>query len=97
MSIFGIIYLLLTIIQLLLMARIVVDFIQVFARQWRPRGAALVFATAVYKSTDPPLGWVRRIIPPLRLGGVQLDLAFIVLYFVVVILQSVVASLGVRA
>lgn len=94
-AIFGLIYLVLSIVIMLLMARIVLDFIQIFARSWRPRGAALVFASVVYGGTDKPLGWVRKIIPPLNLGGIRLDLSFIVVFFVVSILQQVVARIGV--
>ncbi|WP_169165795.1 YggT family protein [Cellulomonas taurus] len=64
---------------LVLFARLVLDWVQVFARDWRPRGAALVVAEAVYTVTDPPLRWLRRIIPPLTLGSVRLDLGFMVL------------------
>ncbi|RII42968.1 YggT family protein [Galactobacter valiniphilus] len=93
-AILGLVYFLLTVIMLLLMARIVVDFVQLFARSWRPQGAALVFASTVYRTTDPPLKWVRRIIPPLNLGGMRLDLSFIVVFFVVSILQRIVLSIG---
>lgn len=92
--IFGTIYILLGVLVLVLMARIVLDFIQMFARRWRPRGAALVLASVVYGTTDKPLGWVRRIIPPLNLGGIRLDLSFIVVFFVVTILQRIVWRLG---
>ena len=52
---------------------------QIFARQWRPTGIILIVAEAIYSITDPPLRLLRRVIPPLRLGGVQFDLAFLVL------------------
>jgi YggT family protein len=94
--IFGSLYVLLSIVILVLMSRIVLDFIQMFARRWRPRGAALVVASVVYGSTDKPLGWVRRIIPPLNLGGLRLDLSFIVVFFVVSILQQIVWRIGIR-
>ena len=61
-----------------LIARLVFDWIQVFARQWTPRGVVLVVAEAVYTVTDPPIKVVRRVVPPLRLGGVGIDLAFLI-------------------
>ncbi|MEV7973114.1 YggT family protein [Cellulomonas sp. NPDC089187] len=64
---------------LVLFARLILDWVRVFAREWRPRGVALVVAEAVYTVTDPPLRWLRRIIPPLSLGAVRLDLGFMVL------------------
>jgi YggT family protein len=65
---------------LILLARAVLDWVQVFARDWRPRGAALVVAEVVYTVTDPPLKALRRVIPPLRLGNVSFDIAYMVLF-----------------
>ncbi|HEU0041072.1 MAG TPA: YggT family protein [Jiangellaceae bacterium] len=77
-----------------LLARLVVDWIQVFAREWQPHGVLLVVLEAVYTVTDPPLKAIRRVIPPLRIGSVALDLAFIVLIILVQIALSIVGSLG---
>lgn len=63
-----------------LLARAVLDWVQVFAREWRPRGGALVAAEIVYSVTDPPLKALRRVIPPVRLGNVNLDVAYMVLF-----------------
>jgi YggT family protein len=64
---------------LALIIRLVFDWILVFSRDWKPRGIVLVAAEGVYSVTDPPLKALRRVLPPLRLGAVQLDLAFLVL------------------
>jgi YggT family protein len=69
-----------------LIIRLVFDWIQVFSRDWKPRGIVLVLAEAVYSVTDPPLRLLRSILPPLRLGAVQIDLAFLVLALVCSIL-----------
>jgi YggT family protein len=71
---------------LVLIGRVVFDWIRIFAKEWRPRGAALLVAEPVYTLTEPPLRALRKVIPPLRLGGVALDLSFMVLFFVVYIL-----------
>jgi YggT family protein len=76
---------------LLLFVRVVFDWVQVFARDWKPRGIALVVGEAVYTVTDPPLRALRRVIPPLSLGAIRLDMAFLVLVIICVILQSVLA------
>lgn len=68
---------------LVLIARLVFDYVQLFARQWRPRGVMLVLAEGAYSLTDPPLRALRRVIPPLRLGAVSLDLSFLVLIIVI--------------
>jgi YggT family protein len=73
---------------LALIIRLVFDWIQVFSRDWKPKGIVLVLAEAVYSVTDPPLKALRRVIPPLRLGSVQLDLAFTLLFLVTIILYQ---------
>ena len=65
---------------LVLTARAILSLVPLFIRDWQPRGVLLVVAEFIYTLTDPPLRWLRRIVPPVRLGGVQLDLAFLVLY-----------------
>lgn len=73
-----------------LLIRLVAEWIQVFARDWRPRGPILVVLEGVYTVTDPPLNFIRRFVPPLRLGSIALDLAFIILIVATSIALSVV-------
>ena len=61
----------------LLWIRFVVDWVQVFARRWSPSGVLLVVLEVVYTITDPPIKALRKVIPPLRLGSVMLDLSFL--------------------
>ena len=82
--------LLLSIYFFILIGRLIFEWIQVFARQWRPHGVVLVVAEVIYTLTDPPLKAIRKVIPPLRLGGVAIDLAFLVLILVVSILRAIV-------
>ncbi|WNB84847.1 YggT family protein [Cellulomonas sp. ATA003] len=85
--------LLINLFLLVLFIRVVFDWVQVFAREWRPRGVALVVAEAVYTVTDPPLRALRRVIPPLTLGAIRLDMAFLVLVVICVILQSILVRI----
>ena len=77
----------------LMLIRLVFEWIQVFARDWRPRGLVLVVAEATYTVTDPPLRAVRKVIPPLNLGGLRLDLAFIIVMLAAWILLSILSAL----
>ena len=77
----------------LLLGRLVFSWIQAFSRSWSPRGPLLVVAEFVYSATDPPLKFLSRFIPVLRLGRVALDLSFMVLFFVVLLLIQAVALL----
>lgn len=92
---FSLIYLVLAVVQYLLVLRIVLDVVQSFARSWRPQGLVLVIASAVYTLTDPALRWLRSKIPPVNLGGIGLDVAFLVLFLAVVILKSVARGLAI--
>jgi YggT family protein len=70
---------LLGLFKLALFARIIIDYIRMFARNWRPNAIVLGLFEIIYSITDKPMRFVQRFVPPLRLGGVVLDLSFIVL------------------
>lgn len=76
----------------LLWVRFIVDWVQIFARQWTPRGALLVGLEGVYSATDPPIKALRRVVPPLRIGSISLDLSFLI----VMVLAYVLLSLNAR-
>jgi YggT family protein len=75
--------------------RLVFDYVQIFAREWRPRSAALVALETCYTITDPPLKFVHRMLPPLRVGAFSADwtVAWIAVIGTAYILLSVVRSL----
>jgi YggT family protein len=73
-----VIELVLNLFLLLLFARFVVDWVQVFARSWTPKGVVLVVLEVIYSITDPPIVFIRRFVPPLRLGAIALDTSFII-------------------
>jgi YggT family protein len=73
---------------LLLFVRFVVDWVQVFARSWTPTGAVLVVLEVVYSITDPPIRFVRRFVPPLRLGSIAIDTSFIIVLIAVYLLRA---------
>jgi len=93
-SFWVVVHLVLLIFLLLLIARFVVEWVMQLARSWRPGGLVAAGLEVVYSATDPPLKLLRKLIPPLRLGGISVDLGFIVLFFIVYILMSVVANLA---
>ena len=80
----------LSVFLLLLIGRLILSWVQAFARDWRPRGVVLVLAEVIFTATDPPLRFLRRYIPTLRLGTVALDLSFMLLFLVVLVLWQVV-------
>lgn len=84
---FDAVYYLLHVYLVMILARVVVEITRQFARSWRPVGYAAVGLEFVYVSTDPPIKLLRRFVPPLRLGGVSLDLSILILLIVVIGLQ----------
>ena len=87
-----IVYVGLTIFFVLMWARFILDLVRVFARRWRPRGVGLVLAEFVYVVTDPPIKLVRKVIPPLRLGGAALDFAWTIVMLAVIVLMTIVSA-----
>jgi YggT family protein len=79
----------LSVYLVLLLGRMIFSWVQVYAKSWSPHGVLLVIAEGVYSATDPPLRFLRRYIPSVRLGSVALDLSFIVLFLVVYVLWQV--------
>ena len=71
---------------MLLFARFVIDWVQVFARSWTPTGFVLVLLEIIYSITDPPILFIRRFVPPLRLGAIALDTSFIIVLVAVYLL-----------
>lgn len=93
----GVLYLAVLLYLIVLIARLVLEWIQSFAREFRPSGFVLVLFEIVYTLTDPPVKGLRRIIPPLRLGAVALDLSLMILLVVGWILLSVLSSFAAGA
>ena len=74
---------------LMLIGRLVFDWVQVLSRDWRPKGGILVVAELVYTVTDPPLRLLRRVIPSINLGGMRIDIAFLVLMVITSVLMNI--------
>jgi YggT family protein len=87
---------LLSIYLIILIGRLVFDFVQIFARDWRPSGLVLVIVEGIYTVTEPPLKVIRRVVPPVRLGQVSLDLGFLILLIGIQILIGVFRGLSMQ-
>ena len=89
-----VLYGLVWIFVILLLIRVVVSWVQAFARQWSPTGPLLVVLEGVYTATDPPIKLVRRWVPPIRIGQVMFDLAFMIVFIACFLLMQLIASLA---
>lgn len=88
----SIIYIALLVVFIALWVRFVFDWVQVLNPAFRPRGLVVLLAESSYTITDPPIKAVRRVIPPLQLGAVRLDLAWTIVLIVVLILMSLTSG-----
>jgi len=77
-----------------LLARLILDWIPFFNREWRPHGAGLVVAEIVYTVTDPPIRLFRRFIPPLRIGAIAIDFGFALTMLLCFVLLSITRALA---
>ena len=80
----------LTLYMLVLIARMVLDWVGMIADSppWARRARGLA-----YSATEPVIGPVRRVVRPVRIGGISLDLAFTLVFIAVVVLRSVAFAL----
>lgn len=92
----SVIYWVLQTFLLVLFARMILSWVPVLVRDWQPRGPMLVAAEIVYSVTDPPLRMLRKVLRPVRIGNMMLDLAFIGLFILVSILVRINAAVFLR-
>jgi len=90
----GILNALLLLYIFVLFGRLILEYIPIFNREWRPKGGFLVIAEAIYTITDPPIKFFRRFIPPLRVGAIAIDFAFALTMLLCFILLAVTRSLA---
>lgn len=88
-----VIYYVINVYVFILILRVVLDWVQILARDWRPQGIILVLANLIYALTDPPVRFFGRLIPPLRIGGLALDMGFMVLFILLFVVQRVAVSI----
>ncbi|MFE1595269.1 YggT family protein [Nocardia sp. NPDC058705] len=94
MALFAVLYFVLYVFWLLLISRVIVELIRSFARDWRPSGVVAIVLESVFTVTDPPVKLLRRLIPPVKLGQVSLDLSIMVLIILVIVLMNIVGTLA---
>ena len=90
----GAVLVLLYLFWICLIGRIIVEFIRSFSRDWQPKGLLVVVLELLFTITDPPVKLLRRLIPPVRLGQVRLDLSIMLLMIIVLILIRIVGALA---
>lgn len=77
----------------LLFARIIFSWVMVFQRDWRPTGMMLLVTEGVFTVTDPPIRAIRKVVPPLSMGSIRIDLAILIVFFIVIVLSQLLARL----
>ncbi len=90
--VFQVLYLVLYVFFLTLLARFVLGAVLAYGRRWQPGRGSAAALESVWSVTDPPLKALRRVIPPLRIGNVSLDLASLVLLVILFVLLNFVLA-----
>ena len=89
-TVLAIAYWVIQLYVLALIGRILVEMIHAFSRNFRAPRWFIVISEFLFVITDPPVKALRKIIPPLQMGGVALDLSVLVLFFGLQVLQIAV-------
>lgn len=87
---FQVLYLIVYLFLLVLLARFVLGAVLAYGRRWQPGRGGSAGLESVWSVTDPPLRALRRVIPPLRIGTVSVDLASLVLLVILFVLMRFV-------
>ncbi|MFD5867668.1 YggT family protein [Corynebacterium sp. NPDC060344] len=91
---FGILLIVVQLFTYLLLARIVIEMIQSFSRSWQPGRIFSMVGEVIFTVTDPPVKALRKVIPPMPMGGVQLDMSVLVLFFILMIIRMVLQGIA---
>lgn len=87
---------LIAVLQLFLLClflRLILDYVRMAKASWRPSGIILIVADFIYAVTDKPLGFVRRFVKPLRIGGISIDLSMLILFILISLVAPLLRSL----
>ena len=85
----GIVCLLLQVYWFVLLLHVIFSWVP------RPPEPLVPFVLGIRRIVEPAAAPLRKVIPPLRLGGVGLDLSILVLFFGVLLLRGVICPLGI--
>ena len=88
----GLLGIVLLLFELVLIARMVVDWIAVLSPDGG-RSGLYQARRITHGITEPVIGPVRRVLKPARLGSVSIDLAFTAVFVAVIVLRTVVVPL----
>jgi YggT family protein len=88
-----VVYLVLYFVLLFLLTRLLMSYVMQFARRWRPGRGAAATLEVIWSVTDPPLHALRRVIPPLRVGTVSIDISLVLLLLILSLLMVIAHQL----
>ena len=73
-----------------LIGRALLSWLPIIAPNFKPKGMIAAIFELVFTLTDPAVKFAQKLIPPLRIGNVGLDLGFILVFFGLVFLQRLI-------
>jgi YggT family protein len=90
-ALLALVGLVLVLFELVLIVRIVIDLVGSLARPGASyEGGLDPVRRVVYRLTEPVLAPVRRVVRPVRVGGVSFDIAVTLVFVAVIVLRQLV-------
>ncbi len=97
-ALLQVLFVLLRLYSLAIITRIVLSWVLSYSRRWQPGRGGAAALELLWTVTDPPIRALRRVIPPLRIGSVGVDLAgwvaLVILYVLSLVVNGLIMNLG---
>lgn len=84
---------LIDIFRLVLLGRIILDWVRVMNPSFRPKGLVLILSELAYTLTDWAIKPISKVIKPIRMGGGYLDLSVLALFVVLIVLEALLRTI----
>ena len=84
---------LLDLFRMVLLARIILDWVRAFNPSFSPKGVILILAELAYTLTDWAIKPLSKILKPVRVGGAYIDLSIIALFVLLIVLEALLRTL----
>jgi len=81
------------IFRIVLLGRIILDWVRAYNPSFKPKGFFLVVAETAYLLTDWVVKPISRIIKPIKLGGGYLDISIFLLLLALGVIDGLLATL----
>ncbi len=83
----------LDVFRLVLLARVILEWVRESNPKFRPKGIFLILAELTFTLTDWAIKPLSKIIKPVRVGGAYIDLSILALFVLLIVLETLLRTL----